>query len=260
MGSSQVQGALWGAEARVWSETFEVTTRQLFEQVLDELGAGGGTKLLDAGCGSGLALQLAAGRGAEVAGIDAAAGMLEIARERNRDAELHEGDLEELPWDNDRFYAITAFNSVQYAADPVAALSELRRVAVTGAPVALTTWAEAEHCESRVVFAAIGGLLPPPPPGAGGPFALSAPGNLEALVGQAGLEPQRANEVAVDFLFSSLDDAVRAHLAAGPGRRAIEHTGREAAADAIRASLETSVRPDGTSLHRNAFRYLIATA
>ena len=260
MGSSQVQGALWGVEARVWSESFELTTRPLFEQVLDELGAGGGTKLLDAGCGSGLALQIAAGRGAEVAGIDAAAGMLAIARERNRYAELHEGDLEELPWDNDRFDAVTAFNSVQYAADPVAALRELRRVAATGAPVALTTWAEAERCESRVVFAAIGGLLPPPPPGAGGPFALSAPGNLEALVEQVGLEPQRANEVAVDFLFAGLDDAVRAHLAAGPGRRAVEHAGREAAADAIRASLESSVQPDGTSLHRNAFRYLVATA
>jgi SAM-dependent methyltransferase len=260
MGSSHVQGALWGVESRLWSETFEPITRPLFEQVHDELGTGGGTRLLDAGCGSGLALQIAAGRGAEVAGIDASAGMLAIARERNRDAELHECDLEELPWDDDRFDAVTAFNSVQYAADPVVALRELRRVAATGAPVALATWAEAERCETRVVLAAIGGLLPPPPPGAGGPFALSAPGNLEALVEQAGLKPQRADEVAVDFLFASLDDAVRAHLSAGPARRAIEHSGREATADAIRSSLESSVQPDGTSLHRNAFRYLIATA
>jgi len=260
MGSSQVQGALWGVEARVWSETFEPITRSLFEQVHDELGTGGGTRLLDAGCGSGLALQIAAGRGAEVAGIDAAAGMLTIARERNPDAELHQGDLEELPWDDDRFDAVTAFNSVQYAADPIAALRELRRVAATGAPVALATWAEAERCETRVVLAAIGGLLPPPPPGASGPFALSAPGNLEALVEEVGLKPQRADEVAVDFLFASLEDAVSAHLAAGPARRAIDHSGGQATADAIRASLESSVQPDGTSVHRNAFRYLIATA
>ncbi|MGB5756908.1 MAG: class I SAM-dependent methyltransferase [Acidimicrobiales bacterium] len=78
----------------------------------DELGTGGATRLLDAGCGSGLALQIAAGRGAEVAGIDASAGMLTIARERNPDADLHEGDLDELPWDDDRFDAVTAFNSV----------------------------------------------------------------------------------------------------------------------------------------------------
>ena len=110
------------------------------------------------------------------------------------------------------------------------------------------------------MLAAIGDLLPPPPPGSGGPFALSAPGNLEALVEQAGLEPQRAAEVAVDFVFASLDIAVRAHLSAGPAHRAIEHSGREATDDAIRSSLESSVQPDGTSLHRNAFRYLIATA
>ena len=248
MGSSHVQGALWGLDARVWSETLELTTRPLFEQVLDELGTGGGTRLLDAGCGAGLALHSAAGRGAEVAGIDAAAGMLAIARERNPDADLHEGDLEKLPWDDDRFDAVTAFNSVQYAADPIAALKELRRVAAAGAPVALATWAEAERCETRVVLAAIGGLLPPPPRGAGGPFALSAPGN------------QRVDEVAVDFEFADLDDAVRAHLSAGPARRAIEHSGRDATADAIRASLESSVLRDGTSVHRNAFRYLIATA
>ena len=50
MGSPQVEGALWGVDARVWSETLEPITRPLFEQVHDELGTGGGTRLLDAGC------------------------------------------------------------------------------------------------------------------------------------------------------------------------------------------------------------------
>ena len=59
---------------------------------------------------------------------------------------------------------------------------------------------------------------------------------------------------------AGIDDAARAHLSAGAARRAIEHSGRKATADAIRASLECSVQPDGTSAHRNAFRYLIATA
>ena len=42
MGSSHVQGALWGVESRLWSATFEPITRPLFEQVHDELGTGGG--------------------------------------------------------------------------------------------------------------------------------------------------------------------------------------------------------------------------
>ena len=92
--------------------------------------------------------------------------------------DLREGELEVLPYPDDSFDTVTAFNAVQvqYAADPVAALRELRRVAVPGAPVAVVTWAQPERCQPRVVLAAIGALLPPPPASASGPFALSGPG------------------------------------------------------------------------------------
>jgi trans-aconitate methyltransferase len=56
-----------------------------------------GTRLLDVGCGAGLALQLAAKRGATVAGFDASAGLLEVARERVPEADLRQGDVETLP-------------------------------------------------------------------------------------------------------------------------------------------------------------------
>lgn len=260
MGSSELQGALWSAGSEVWSQTLEPMTRPLFNQVLDDLGVGPGTRLLDAGCGSGLALQLALKRASDITGIDAAVGMLAVARERVPQADLHEGDLQRLPFGDDRFDAITAFNSIQYAADATQALRELRRVAVPGAPVAVATWAEPERCETRVVLAAIGSLLPPPPPGAGGPFALSPPGALEQLVEAAGFEPQRASEVTVEFRFADADEAVRAHLSAGPARRAIETAGVEAVSSAIASSLKSSIRPDGSSLQRNAFRYLVSAA
>lgn len=54
---------------------------------------------------------------------------------------------------------------MQYAASPVGALREIARVASFGAPVAVVTWAPPERCETRVVLAAVGSLLPPPPPG-----------------------------------------------------------------------------------------------
>lgn len=95
-------------------------------------------------------------------------------------------------------------------------------------------WAEAERCETRVVLAAIGKLVPPPPPGAGGPFALSTPGKLEELAEAAGLTPQRADEVPTPYVYPDLDTAVRAQLAAGPSRKAIEHAGLLATVEAIR--------------------------
>jgi SAM-dependent methyltransferase len=260
MGTAEVQGTLWGAAAEDWSTLVEPLSAPLFEAVIDAIDARAGARLLDVGCGSGLALRIARDRGAEVSGLDASAALLDVARRRVPEGDIRQGELEELPFANNTFDAATAFNSVQYAANPKAALRELARVAKLGAPVAVATWATPERCDTRSVLAAIGTLLPPPPPGAGGPFALSEAGKLEDLVADAGLTPKHADEVPLAFVFADLDTAVRAHLSSGPARRAIEHAGRDAAAAAVRSALRTSVQADGTSRQDNAFRYVIATA
>lgn len=260
MGTADVQGALWGAGARDWAEIVEPMSTPLFEAVLDAVGVAAGTKILDAGCGSGLALQLARARGADVSGLDASSALLDIARRRVPDGDLRRGELEELPFESGAFDAVTAFNSVQYAADPVAGVAELARVAAAGAPVAVVSWGDPARCETKVVLAAVGSLLPPPPPGAAGPFALSEPGRLEDLMSAAGLTPKHAEEVDVPFLLPDLETAVRGHLSSGPAQRAIQVAGRQTVEAAIRDALAASIQSDGTSLHRNAFRYVVATA
>ena len=260
MGSAQVQGALWGAAAQDWSELNEPHCVVLYDAVHDAIGVGPGVALLDAGCGSGLALQLAAKRGATVTGLDASATLLDIARERVPDADIRQGDLEDLPFGDNEFDAVTAFNSVQYAADPVAALRELRRVTRPDAPIAVLTWGTPDQCETKVILAAIGGLLPPPPPGASGPFALSEPGALEALVTQAGLRPGPAATVAQRFQFPDLDTAVRAQMASGPARRAIDHAGEAATRAALTEAFHGSRQPDGSYRQTNRFRYVISNA
>lgn len=187
MGSAEVQGELWGAAAEDWAELGEPAMCPVYEASFDEMAVVNGTRLLDIGCGAGLALQLGHKRGAEVAGIDASEGLLRIARARLPEADLRQGEIEELPYDDDSFDAVTAFNAVQYATDAVQALREMRRVASPGSRVAVVTWGDRERCEARVLMAAVGALLPPGPPGAGGPFALAAPGALEALVESAHL-------------------------------------------------------------------------
>ena len=71
---------------------------------------------------------MAADRGASVAGIDAAEGLIEIAAERTPEGEFRVGDLEELPWQEDSFEVVTGFSSFQFADDKVRALSEAGRV------------------------------------------------------------------------------------------------------------------------------------
>jgi ubiquinone/menaquinone biosynthesis C-methylase UbiE len=127
--SSPVNGRLWGARARDWADIQEGTAKAVYEAVLERTGVGPGTHYLDVGCGAGGAVQLAAVRGAQVSGIDAADALLAIARERTPKGDFHTGDLETLPFDADVFDVVTGFNSFQYAANPAIALGEARRVA-----------------------------------------------------------------------------------------------------------------------------------
>ena len=259
-GPADVQGALWGAAARDWADLAEPLQIPLFEAALAALEMGAGTRLLDAGCGAGLALALAAQRGATIAGLDASAALLEIARERLPDADLRQGDLEALPYADAAFDAVTAFNSVQYAGNPAAALREIRRVVKPGARVAVATWGRPEQCEMRAVLSAVDSLLPAPRAGTGGPFALADSGALEALVESAGLMPETAIDVPTPYAHPDLDSAVRARLASGPAQRAIQSVGFAATQQAIARACEASRRPDGSVTFANVFKVLIARA
>jgi ubiquinone/menaquinone biosynthesis C-methylase UbiE len=129
VGSSTVQGPLWGARAQDFAAYLEQTALPLFGAVLDAAHVTSGRRLLDAGCGAGLLALLARLRGAEVAGLDASPALLEIARDRLPGADLREGDLESLPFPDGSFDAVTAVNSIFYAMDIDGAMRELARVA-----------------------------------------------------------------------------------------------------------------------------------
>jgi SAM-dependent methyltransferase len=259
-GSAPVQGELWGARARDWAEVQEPAQKGLYPPVFDAAGVGEGTVLLDAGCGSGVAAAIALERGAKVSGIDAALPMVEIARERVPDADLRVGELEALPYDDDSFDVVTGFNAFQYAADPVHALQEARRVARPGGTVAILTWGRPEHCEATAIIKALASLLPPPPPGARGPHALSAPGELEDLAQRAGLAPSRAAELSTRWEYPDRETALRGHLAAGPAAKAIKAAGEERVAAAISDAIAPFRTASGGYVLENSWRYLLATA
>lgn len=260
MGSADKQGPLWGASPKDWSEIAEPAQIPFYEAAFDAVGVDNGTTLLDVGCGSGLAIQLAAKRGATVSGLDAAEGLLEVARDRSPEADIRHGDIEQLPFDDDSFDVVTAFNSVQYAADPTAALRDIRRVAKPGARVAVVTWGTADQCEMRVVLGAIGSLLPPPPPGAGGPFALAATGALEALVESAGLTAERSIDVPTPYIYADADTAIRAQLSSGPARMAINVAGLDATTAALRDAVASATQADGSIRLDNVFKVVVARA
>jgi SAM-dependent methyltransferase len=257
MGTAQMQGELWGARPKDWSTLQEVAFAALYDAAFDAVKVGRGTSLLDVGCGAGLALEMATGRGADVSGLDAAAPLADVARSRTPSADIRVGEMEELPFADGSFDVVTGFNSFQYAADPVGALTEARRVTKDKGNVVIAIWGMAEQCEMAGYLAALGGLMPPPPPGAPGPFALSAPGALESLAEKAGLHPKQSASAPVEFKFVDEATAVRGLLAPGPATRAIGHSGEEAVRKGIAEAIAPYRREDGSYFMQNEFRYLI---
>lgn len=127
MGSDSDNGSWWHSSASDWASIQEGMLRPSYQTVFDALDVRPGMRLLDVGCGAGLAAQLAAARGARVAGIDSSPASIAIAGERTPEGDFHIGDMQELPFADGTFDAVTGFNSFQFAADPVAALRQALR-------------------------------------------------------------------------------------------------------------------------------------
>ena len=259
-GTAQVQGELWGARSADWAEVQEAMTRPLYESVLERLDLGPDTMVLDIGCGAGLFLSLAATRGADVHGIDAAPGMLAVARERVPQGTFQPGEIEELPYGERTFDVVTGFNSFQFANEPANAVREASRVAREDAPVVVAVWGEPQDCDAAGYLSAVGSVMPPPPPGSPGPFALSEKAALEGLVDQAGLDLQLVEDVVCPWDYPDLSTALRGLLSAGPATLAIQHSGEPAVLEAATRALEPFKTTGGGYHLENVFRYAISTA
>jgi len=257
--TSATNGPLWGARPRDWSEIQEGVVRPAYAAVLERLGIGAGTRYLDAGCGAGLAAQMAAARGAEVSGIDAAEALLAIARMRTPKGDFRHGDLEELPFADRSFDAVTGFNSFQYAANPVIALREARRVTKPGGKIAILTWGTPEGMEAVAVITALRTVMPPPPPGAPGPFALSEEAALRRFAADAGLNPGEILDIDSPMVYRDLATALRGLGSSGVSARAMNHAGEQAVHDAHEKAITPYRQSDGSYKIGARFRCLFAT-
>lgn len=256
--TSEAHGRLWGVRARDWADFQEGTVRPVFQRVLERTRVGPGTRYLDAGCGSGMAAEMAAARGAEVAGVDAAEPMLSIARSRVPAGDFRQGDLEALPFADETFDVVTGFNSLQYAGNPVAALREVGRVAKRGGSIVVMTFGNPEGMEVVALLTALKPLLPPPPPGAPGPFALSDETDLRQFATDAGLQPVEVFDVDSPWIYADQSAAMRGLMSTGNVIRALEHLDEQTVANAYATALAPFRQPDGSYRASAWFRCLLA--
>ncbi len=251
-----LQRRLWGSDPVGWALFAEPHNVPLFEAVLDAAHVRPGSRLLDVGCGTGGALHLAHDRGATVVGLDVTPGLLAIAAERLPDAQLWCGDLGELPFPDAEFDAVVGINAFQFAGDPKAALVEAVRVTKPGGVVAAGMFAEPERSQSTAIHLAMSALSPPARDADHAPYALSAPGNLEAAMIAAGLELSGAGEVELSWQYANVADAVRGLLSSAGATRAVEDVGEAAVRATIEDALAPFTTPAGSVSMRNVFRWV----
>ena len=219
-------GSAWGTRARDWAYLMEPYSRPANDAVFDRLDLKPGTRLLDVACGSGYAAMVAAGRGAVVAGLDAADRLLDIARARTPDGDFRAGDMFALPYDDASFDVATSFNGIWAGCE--AALQEVARVVKPAGMFGMTFWGSPKRLGLLPYFMTVAALSPPSHVDATlGQAETGRPGVAEAMFETAGIDVLERGRSTVVNEWPDVDVAVRALTAAGPSVPAIEAAGLE---------------------------------
>jgi ubiquinone/menaquinone biosynthesis C-methylase UbiE len=119
--------------------------------MVDLLKAGVDDRVLDVGCGPGLAVAEAAASGSRAIGVDASPTMVRHAGRRNRtfirrgQVEIHRADATRLPFPDASFTKAGSLNSLQFWTDPEKGLAELHRVLEPGGQVAVVLMARSDE-------------------------------------------------------------------------------------------------------------------
>lgn len=257
-GTAAIHGRLWGARAQDWADLQEPQHRPEYEAVFSRLGLAAGAMYCDIGCASGVAAGMAAQRGARVSGLDAAEKLIEIARARVPSGDFRVGEMEELPFPDDSFDLVTGFVSFNYAANPVAALAEARRVAKPSGRVVMMTWGNPEGMGLASLVEALTPLLPPRPPGPW-VFALSEEPALRAFVESAGLKPVEVKKITSTWVYPDLATALRGFASSGRAVRAIECTSEKAVDEAHATALAPFRCEDGRYRFGASWTWVVAS-
>ena len=114
------------------------------EIFLDWLTLPPGLRWLDVGCGNGAFTELLIRRckPTEVQGIDPSEGQLSFARDRSatHPATFHQGDAQELPFEDNRFDVAVMALAINLIPDPAKAVAEMARVVRPEGSVATYMW------------------------------------------------------------------------------------------------------------------------
>ena len=214
-------------------------TERCAEPLLDAVGAGRGTRLLDLATGPGYVAGRAVARGAEVVGLDLSERMLAFATEHVPGAEFVRGDVTALPFEDESFNAVTAAFLLLHLAEPERAPAEAARVLESGGAAAFTVWdVPARGRWLGVLVDAIEevGVSAPADVPAGPPFFRFADENeLTMLITGAGLADPAVETVEFPLHVGSADELWNGLIEGAVRMRAVV----QAQSDDVQRSIRT---------------------
>lgn len=130
--------AAFSSSAAAYATTMAPALRPVAREVVRRAELRPGESVLDIGTGTGTAAGLATGGGRRIVGLDAATGMLEIARREVPGVEFVEADFTNLPMADGSFDVLIAAHALLFADDRVATLREWLRVVSPGGRISLS--------------------------------------------------------------------------------------------------------------------------
>jgi SAM-dependent methyltransferase len=145
---------------------------------------------LEVGCGGGILLDMTLQTVQRACGIDHSPDMVALARQKNAQAlsegraEIVQGDIGTLPWDENHFTCAAGIEMLYFIEDPMQAMSELYRVLKPGGRLVFVVGAQPKSTLSNVIFAPWLSYL-----------RFFSNDELASLLGQAGFETIQVEQV-----------------------------------------------------------------
>jgi SAM-dependent methyltransferase len=248
-----------GDEGKYWADNAEYFDRSValyHDRLLAVAAIGEREHVLDVGCGTGQTTRDAA-RAASVGsalGVDLSSRMLDYARRRAveegvTNVTFEQGDAQIHPFEPGAFDVAISRTAAMFFGDHVAAFGNIGRALRSGGRLVLVTWqplAGNEWIREISGALAAGRDLPAPPPDAG-PFALSDPDRVRALLARAGFAAVELEGTTAGMWFGNdADDAHRFVLGLmGWMLEGLDDSGRARATDALHATMVAHETPDG---------------
>ena len=185
------------AQKQGWAHfaPLESHTTPTAAKLVKHAGIAAGKRVLDVACGTGVVAITAARAGARVTALDLTPQLLEHARENAKlasvEIDFHEGDAEQLPFENSTFDFVVSQFGHMFAPRPEVALGEMLRVLKPGGTIAFSTWPP-EFFVGRT-FVLVSRYAPPLPQGVQPPV----------LWGDANVVRQRLGSAVKEIVFHS---------------------------------------------------------